>query len=120
SSKIWEPTPMPEINDVVLGETITTEWGNAIRDRTIQRYATVADRDSEHPNPALGDLAFIEADASHGVWFWNGTRWQGLGADAGDMQPTARDTAPRGWLFCHGQELSRSTYATLFAAIVTT
>lgn len=29
------------------------------------------------------------------------------------------DTAPNGWLSCHGQEVSRSTYANLFAVIGT-
>ena len=30
------------------------------------------------------------------------------------------DTAPNGWLLCYGQEISRSTYARLFALIGTT
>jgi len=36
---------------------------------------------------------------------------------AGDFKPTGRLTAPSGWLLCYGQAVSRTTYATLFAAI---
>src|SRR5690554_8217175 len=51
---------MPEINDVQIGETIAVEWGNAIRDRTIQRYADAAEQDELHPNPTEGDLSYLE------------------------------------------------------------
>ena len=37
----------------------------------------------------------------------------------GQIQMYAGSTAPTGWLFCHGQAVSRTTYATLFAAIGT-
>ena len=39
---------------------------------------------------------------------------------AGTVTATARSSAPSGWLLCDGQEVSRSTYATLFSAISTT
>lgn len=39
---------------------------------------------------------------------------------AGVMVPFAGGTAPTGWLLCSGQAVSRTTYATLFAAIGTT
>ena len=39
---------------------------------------------------------------------------------AGSVMPYAGSTAPSGWLLSYGQEISRSTYATLFAAIGTT
>src|SRR5690606_19107267 len=51
---------MPELDDVRIGETIAVEWGNAIRDRTIQRYANAAERDELHPNPTEGDLSYLE------------------------------------------------------------
>lgn len=38
----------------------------------------------------------------------------------GQVQMYAGSTAPTGWLFCHGQAVSRTTYATLFAVIGTT
>lgn len=38
----------------------------------------------------------------------------------GDLKPTARSTAPFGWLFCSGQSVKRAQYPALFAAIGTT
>ncbi len=42
-----------------------------------------------------------------------------LGVPAGCVMPYAGATAPDGWLLCHGQAVSRTTYADLFAAIGT-
>lgn len=39
---------------------------------------------------------------------------------AGNIEYTARSSAPSGWLLCDGSAVSRTTYATLFAAIGTT
>lgn len=39
---------------------------------------------------------------------------------AGTIITSALDTAPTGWMLCDGAEISRSTYASLFAAIGTT
>lgn len=43
--------------------------------------------------------------------------WQGM---TGTVLPFAGAAAPDGWLLCHGQAVSRATYAVLFAAIGTT
>lgn len=43
-----------------------------------------------------------------------------LASPAGMVAAFARDTAPTGWLKCNGFDVSRSTYAALFAAIGTT
>src|SRR5690554_3626120 len=64
---------MPEINDVQIGETIAVEWGNAIRDRTIQRYANAAERDELHPNPTEGDLSYLEDTNS--IEVYDGFAW---------------------------------------------
>lgn len=40
-------------------------------------------------------------------------------AQPGDMKPTARSTAPSGWLLCNGASLLRTDYASLYAAIGT-
>ena len=50
---------MPEIVNVVSGNTITSVWGNSIRDRTIQRYASAAARTAAHASPATGDMSFL-------------------------------------------------------------
>lgn len=41
------------------------------------------------------------------------------GVPAGTIVPFAGSTAPGGWLFCHGQEVDRTTYARLFNRIGT-
>ncbi len=38
-------------------------------------------------------------------------------AQSGDLKPTARSTAPSGWLLAYGQSISKTTYPDLFAAI---
>ena len=50
---------MSEIPNVIPLEPVTDEWGNAIRDRTVQRYVTAAARSSLHPTPANGDLSYL-------------------------------------------------------------
>jgi microcystin-dependent protein len=42
-----------------------------------------------------------------------------LGVPPGCVLPYAGATAPDGWLLCHGQAVSRTTYADLFVAIGT-
>jgi microcystin-dependent protein len=43
----------------------------------------------------------------------------GGGTPAGMLAPYGGSTEPAGWVFCYGQAISRTTYATLFAAIGT-
>lgn len=64
---------MPEIANVASGETIESAWGNQIRDRTVQRYATNAARDSAHPSPTEGDLCYVES--TDRLLFHDGTTW---------------------------------------------
>src|SRR5690554_6773433 len=64
---------MPEIDNVQIGETIAVEWGNAIRDRTIQRYANAAERDELHPTPTEGDLSYLEDTNS--IEVYDGFTW---------------------------------------------
>jgi len=42
-----------------------------------------------------------------------------LGTPVGAVQSYAGATAPAGWLICHGQAVSRATYAALFAVVGT-
>jgi microcystin-dependent protein len=42
------------------------------------------------------------------------------GAPSGNVEMTARATAPSGWLMCDGAAIARSTFAQLFSAIGTT
>ena len=69
---------MAEIANVVSGNTITSTWGNQIRDRTIQRYASAAARTAGHPSPTEGDLSYRQD--SNIVEVYNGTAWMPVAA----------------------------------------
>lgn len=43
-----------------------------------------------------------------------------LGLPVGIILPYGGSTAPSGWLFCYGQDISRTTYASLFSIFSTT
>jgi microcystin-dependent protein len=108
---------MPEIIDVVDSEDLAVaEWANAIRDRTVQRYNDLSTRTTEHATPAAGDLSFLEDSGALEVYF--GGSWRGL-LPTGAVIAHAGTTAPSGWLLANGAEVSRTTYAALFAVIGT-
>lgn len=67
---------MPEMDDVISGEVIEADWGNDIRDRTLQRYASATARDTANPSPDQGELAYLE-DLDL-VQVYVGTRWDPL------------------------------------------
>lgn len=106
---------MAEIADVVALETITVEWGNDIRDRTIQRYADVTERATENATPGAGDLSYLEDSGDVDVY--HSGAWRHIGDPVGTLKMNAGPTAPIGCLVCNGSAVSRTTYAALFAAI---
>src|SRR5262245_2986386 len=67
---------MPATPNVVANTTILSAWGNNIRDRTIQIFASVADRDSQNAvwaAPLDGMTCYTIAEDKHwygkaGVW----------------------------------------------------
>jgi len=65
--------------------------------------------------PATITTEAIEDEAITYALLSQDQRWE-----PGDLKMTARSTAPTGWLMCDGAEVSRTTYADLFAAIGTT
>lgn len=67
------------------------------------------------PAPAAGEGAAGYVLHADGAWGPPAS-----GVPAGVVAFTAADSAPTGWLLAYGQEISRSTYAQLFAAIGTT
>jgi hypothetical protein len=66
-----------EIPDVVAGTPVESNWGNDIRDRTVQRYADATERDVLVPVPVPGALAYLENTGI--VTIYNGTAWALLG-----------------------------------------
>ena len=68
---------MPEMPDVIATEPVESDWGNDIRDRTVQRYADAAARDAGVPFPVAGDLAWLDTEAA--VTVFDGSAWLTLG-----------------------------------------
>jgi microcystin-dependent protein len=106
-----------EIADVIPSEPVLDLWGNAIRDRTVQRYDDVTTRTSENASPTDGDLAFMENDGNLEAYFSGA--WRPF-IPAGVIEFFAGTTVPPGWLACTGQAVSRTTYARLFGVVGTT
>jgi len=67
---------MPEMPDVIPGADVDADWGNLIRSRTIQRYASVAVRTSQNPSPQDGDMSYL-ADVDE-ISFFDGAAWRVL------------------------------------------
>lgn len=79
---------------------------------------TTAQRDAITA-PVTGLLIFNTTENAYD--FYTGTTWIPLGGtQAGFVEAYAGTTAPAGWLKCNGTAVSRTTYASLFAAIGTT
>jgi hypothetical protein len=68
--------------NVVSGNTIESAWGNAIRDRIVQRYASLAERTSLSPTPSDGDLSFFEDSGAVDIYY-SGS-WRPLGTQEVD------------------------------------
>lgn len=66
------------------------------------------------PAPAAGDTAAGKFLKANGLWTAPPS-----GTEPGAYGFFAMETAPSGWLECYGQNVSRTTYANLFAAIGT-
>lgn len=67
---------MPEMPDVLAGEVIEVDWGNDLRDRSVQRYASSATRAASVPSPVAGDLSFLQ---DTGLVYVYTTSWVPLG-----------------------------------------
>ena len=53
-----------ELADVIGGETITANFTNEVKDRSVMRYTDATERDSLLPTPVTGDVAFLENGAT--------------------------------------------------------
>ena len=76
---------------------------------------------------SISGLSYPSADGNNGQFLQtNGSGTLSFGSPtafsmpAGMMFPYAGTSVPTGYLFCHGQAISRTTYADLFTAIGTT
>jgi microcystin-dependent protein len=86
----------------------------------------IADADGQFGNifllPSPNYRVVLEDSAGNTIWDMDPIGPSvsiGGGTPAGMIAPYGGSTEPSGWLFCYGQAISRTTYATLFAAINT-
>lgn len=62
-----------EIDDVATAETVEAVHVNRVKDRSVQRYATTAERTSLLPSPVEGDVAYLED--SDDLEIYDGSSW---------------------------------------------
>jgi microcystin-dependent protein len=113
-------------NQVIQYESATSLWKN--KTLTIPTPVTVSD--TPPASPSSNDLWYNSSNGKTYIYydsFWvevGNTGAVDLTADmvipAGMIMPTAGSVEPSGWLYCYGQNLSRTTYARLFTAVGTT
>jgi microcystin-dependent protein len=108
---------MAELADVVPTNSIDASWGNDVRDRTLQRYASAAGRTADHATPAAGDLSYLADTGALAVY--HASDWRPF-LPPGVVLPFGGPTAPTGFILAQGQAISRTTYAQLFAVMSTT
>jgi len=73
---------------------------------------------AQRPTGATGDTRFNSTLSQ--VETYTGSTWEKVGGvPAGCVLPFPTSTVPTGWLQCNGANVSRSTYATLFAVLGT-
>lgn len=61
------------IADVIANAPILSAWGNSIRDRTVQQFASAAERSSQWSSPPVGAMSWITTPGLLSVY--NGTAW---------------------------------------------
>ena len=64
------------------GDKIQSAWGNEIRDRSIQQFASIAERDSQWPTAPNGSLSMVGNRLYRKIagawWFADGPLWSTL------------------------------------------
>lgn len=59
---------------VAPGQTIASQWGNWVWDQSIQTFATLADLQTQFPNPPRGATVKIDQYPNATLW-WDGAHW---------------------------------------------
>jgi hypothetical protein len=62
------------VNDVVFGADVDPDWGNAMRDRTVQHFASAAARDAAITSPTEGMACWLN-DVDQFL-IYNGVAWR--------------------------------------------
>ena len=79
-AEVVEPFAIPNpAGHVVVapGQTIGSDWGNAVWNQSVQRFASIADRDAQFTAPVDGAVCYTIAESAH--WRRQGGRWLTIG-----------------------------------------
>jgi len=96
------------------GSTPTLAIGQSVATSATPSFSTITSTVATGTAPLtiasetlVTNLNADRLDGEHGSWY----------SPSGLISPYAGLTAPPGWLFCNGQSVSRTTYATLFSTL---
>jgi microcystin-dependent protein len=104
-----------------VSEILASDWNTYVRDNfdTI-KHGHVVCTSSTRPSGVAEGTMIYESDTNL-IYVYNGSSFtQNNLTPVGMLSPFAGSSAPDGWLLCHGQAVSQTTYAALFALIGST
>lgn len=113
-----EPAPKPQ-DEKILRATISQIQGSDIFATLDPPYvSTIQVGPLESVTTlSVGETCLVAFDANRRGYIVYPSAASSSGLPSGTILATAAAAAPAGYLLCQGQEVSRSTYASLFAAI---
>jgi microcystin-dependent protein len=104
-----------------VSEILASDWNTYVRDNfdTI-KHGHIVCTSSTRPSGVDEGTMIYESDTNL-IYVYNGSSFsQNNLTPVGMLSPFAGSSAPDGWLLCHGQAVSQTTYAALFALIGST
>jgi len=100
------------------GNPVEAVWGVAVSESVIQRFTTISDRDTKWTAPIPTGAQCVTTSPSLIEWIYDGVKWVPTGGVMiGEIKLWPITAIPTNWLVCDGRQVSRVTYAFLFAAI---
>ena len=112
-----------DANTSPTASTLTNQWRMIVNDGTDMKQIDMTDLKTYLTNnlpitsSMIADGTIQEADLADGSVSQAKLAPDAQGVPSGAIMAWTTNTPPNGWLMCYGQEVSRTTYATLFAAI---
>jgi microcystin-dependent protein len=102
-------------------EILASDWNTYVRDNFDSiKSGHIVCTSSTRPSGVQEGTMIYETDTNL-IYIYNGFSFtQNNLSPVGMLSPFAGSSAPDGWLLCHGQAVSQTTYATLFALIGST
>lgn len=104
-----------------VSEVLAADWNTYVRDNfDAIKFGHVVCTSSSRPTGIAEGTMVYESDTNL-IYVYNGSAWsQNNLTPVGMISPFAGSSAPDGWLLCHGQAVSQTTYAALFGVIGST